>query len=155
MDQIFSLMAVLILLLITAGVQIYLQQKEIVKHKKTIQKLNEKIFQAEGYRRKNMEEIEKLKWQINNPPKFKHGFKVGPLMVHSWQLHEPSMLEGIANFVSCALSAFYGSHKSIHEKNREKMNRHYVYTILNTDTSEFEKMTESEFTKIATPPASA
>lgn len=126
MDQFFSLMAVLILLLITAGVQIYLQQKEIAKHKKTIKNLNDKILQAEVYRRKNMNEIKTLKWQLENPPKFKIGDKVGDIEVISSKFCEPTLNDYIAGAATFILTLTGYMHPGL----SQRFSYHYEYEVL-------------------------
>lgn len=117
--------------------------------------LSNKYKELEIKRDGLLDQIRDLQWQIDNPPKYKKGDKVGDLIIVSYTFHKPTFTEIIIRGGAKLLAAFFfGDSKELNATRREckdQLSSHYIYELTHTTSGNKETKTESELIELSNP----
>lgn len=140
-SSLIGLLVAAVALLIIAASEIYYLKKDIREleenNKLLIKRLDRADIKEAGY----LDQIKWLRWQIQNPPKYKKGEKFGDLIITSYKLNEPTLWDFIAKGIMGFISICAGS---VPEK--MNLNRYYEYELTHTLDGGKKKMSEKELT---------
>lgn len=118
---------------------------------KSIRNLESKLSDSEMKRNSLLKEIELLKWQIANPPKYKKGDKIGELIINSYEVYNPGLLDFIIKGAKTFFGIMFGMEKEIPKNHDEIFKRQYVYHLTHTISGEKVYKRELELIELSKP----
>lgn len=128
-------------------------KQRILELENKLSETEKKLAESQNKLTANLDEIRWLKWQLDNPPKYKKGDKFGDLIVVSNQLKRATLGNYISHGIGMLFAAllFHKDKKyikSLEENYKKDTDTHYEYELTNIITGNKSRLKEFELTNI-------
>lgn len=109
--------------------------------------MEKKLSNSEIKRNALLKEIELLKWQIANPPKYKKGDKIGELIINSYEVYNPEWIDFVLRTAKSFFRSMFGIEKETSKD--PSLTRQYIYHLTHTVSGEKVQKRELELIELS------